>query len=107
MDKTVDLSLSQRTVQYFVAAGVTWFFALAAFGLLTTFTDVAIRTALVATVVAWLVVTVLWVRRLGGDDDATTWDAIPEWQYNGRFAEAGGLTRSEQEAALDELNDEE
>ena len=43
----------------------------------------------------------------GGDGDGGAWDAIPEWQYDGRFAEAGGLTRSEQEAAIEELREEE
>jgi len=40
-------------------------------------------------------------------DDAGTWDAVPRWQYEGRFAEVGGLTRSEQEDALEALGDEE
>lgn len=35
--------------------------------------------------------------RDGGD---SVWDAIPGWQYDGRHVESGGLTRSEQEKAL-------
>jgi hypothetical protein len=34
------------------------------------------------------------------DSEGTVWDAIPSWQYEGRFAEAGGITRGEQERAL-------
>ncbi|SFR33381.1 hypothetical protein [Halogeometricum limi] len=30
----------------------------------------------------------------------SVWDAIPRWQYDGRHVESGGLTRSEQEDAL-------
>jgi hypothetical protein len=36
----------------------------------------------------------------GDDSEGTVWDAIPSWQYEGRFAEAGGITRGEQERAL-------
>ena len=31
------------------------------------------------------------------------WSAIPNRQYNGRFAEAGGLTRSEQSDAIEKV----
>lgn len=44
----------------------------------------------------------------GGRDRAeggTVWDAIPSWQYDGRHVESGGLTRDEQERALDELQE--
>lgn len=39
------------------------------------------------------------------DDRGTVWDAIPSWQYEGRFAEAGGISRSEQERAVSELQE--
>jgi hypothetical protein len=35
--------------------------------------------------------------------DDGTWNIIPDWQYEGRFAEAGGLTRSEQSEAIEEI----
>ncbi|WP_207591265.1 hypothetical protein [Halomontanus rarus] len=45
-----------------------------------------------------------------GDGDGTedtapnsVWNAIPPWQYGGRHAESGGLTRDEQEQALAEI----
>ena len=31
------------------------------------------------------------------------WDAILSWQYGGRHVESGGLTRDEQEGALEEI----
>jgi|GEM_PF-1628194 len=33
------------------------------------------------------------------------WNHIPDWQYEGRFAEAGGLTRSEQSDAIENVSD--
>lgn len=33
----------------------------------------------------------------------SVWNAIPPWQYGGRHAESGGLTRDEQEQALAEI----
>ena len=41
----------------------------------------------------------------GDGDEGTVWDAIPSWQYEGRFAEAGGISRSEQERAVSELHE--
>lgn len=41
-----------------------------------------------------------------GTEDTTTnsvWNAIPPWQYGGRYAESGGLARDEQERALAEI----
>ena len=32
------------------------------------------------------------------------WALVPEWQYEGRFAEAGGITRSEQEQAIRDID---
>ncbi|WP_339105251.1 hypothetical protein [Haloterrigena salinisoli] len=44
------------------------------------------------------------VDRSGGDGaESTVWNAIPPWQYDGRHAESGGLTRGEQERALREI----
>jgi len=36
-------------------------------------------------------------------DDGDVWNAIPSWQYEGRHVESGGLTRSEQEEAPQEI----
>ena len=49
--------------------------------------------------------------RLRADGDSRTetessWNAIPDWQYDGRHAESGGLTRGEQEQALQEIHDD-
>lgn len=41
--------------------------------------------------------------RRAGDESSersAIWDAIPTWQYSGRHAESGGMTRDEQERAL-------
>ena len=35
--------------------------------------------------------------------DGSVWDAIPDWQYDGRHVESGGLTRVEQERALRDI----
>jgi hypothetical protein len=37
------------------------------------------------------------------DDDGSVWDAIPGRQYTGRYAEAGGVSRQEQEAAIEDV----
>jgi hypothetical protein len=44
-------------------------------------------------------------RRQSDADGESVWDAIPEWQYEGRHVESGGLTRNEQEKALREVQD--
>mgnify|MGYP006896952111 CR=1 FL=1 len=58
-----------------------------------------------------LTVSVLVFARLStdkGGDGATesSWNAIPSWQYDGRHAESGGLSRGDQEQALQEIHDE-
>ncbi|MCU4740657.1 hypothetical protein OB955_08085 [Halobacteria archaeon AArc-m2/3/4] len=40
------------------------------------------------------------------DDTNSVWNAIPSWQYGGRHAESGGLTRDEQEQALAEIQEQ-
>lgn len=51
----------------------------------------------------------LWPFSTGDADDeepaGTVWDAIPDWQYEGRFAEAGGIARGEQERAVSDLQE--
>ena len=37
------------------------------------------------------------------DGSDSVWDVIPRWQYDGRHVESGGLTRSEQEKALSDI----
>jgi hypothetical protein len=41
-----------------------------------------------------------------GDSSDSVWHAIPRWQYDGRHVESGGLTRDEQEQALQEMQEE-
>lgn len=62
-------------------------------------------------VLVLLTVAVLVFVRLGGDRVSSTesesiWNAIPNWQYDGRHAESGGLTRGEQEQALQKIHDD-
>ncbi len=61
--------------------------------------------------VCGLATALLW-RRSGTDgrsdeseaaDGSTVWNAIPSRQYDGRHAEAGGITRGEQERALRDI----
>jgi len=105
MTRAVNMSLSTRTMQYLVAVVFVGLFAVPVIaGLLSLVGPVP--ESWLAAVGGWVVLAALWVRRVGGRDDDATWAAIPSWQYDGRFAEAGGLTRSEQEAALDDLRDE-
>lgn len=40
-----------------------------------------------------------FVRSLS-DDEGSVWNAIPGRQYAGRYAEAGGVSRQEQEEAI-------
>jgi len=56
-----------------------------------------------------LTVSVVVFARLRGDDSdgsESSWNAIPNWQYDGRHAESGGLTRGEQEQALQEIHED-
>ncbi|SEQ72459.1 hypothetical protein [Natrinema salaciae] len=39
------------------------------------------------------------------DGRSTVWNAIPPWQYDGRHAETGGLTRGEQERAIRDVRE--
>jgi len=41
-----------------------------------------------------------------GDDDGSVWNAIPGRQYGGQHAEAGGLSRAEQEAAIEDVQEQ-
>ena len=78
--------------------------------------SVAVEPSLAAVGLATLAVVaaVLFVRRAGTaggdpderdaeDTDSNVWDAIPSWQYEGRHVESGGLARSEQEQALQDI----
>jgi hypothetical protein len=108
MSKTVRLSPSGRTRQFLVAAVVLVFFVGPVVAAILSVLGLPVLQAFGVTIVGGLAVALVWVRWLGGDgDDGSAWAAIPEWQYNGRFAEAGGLTRSEQEQAIEELREEE
>ncbi|MFD1515303.1 hypothetical protein [Halomarina rubra] len=47
-----------------------------------------------------------WSSPYGSNDESgptSIWDSVPREQYTGRFAEAGGITRQEQEQALDDI----
>jgi len=107
MSKTVDCSLSTRTRQYLVAAVLVGSFVVPVLGAVLSTLRLTVPRAFAGATVAWLVLTALWVGRMGGTDDSDAWGGIPQWQYGGRFAEAGGLTKQEQEEALERLGDEE
>ena len=57
-------------------------------------------------IVGTLVALLLLIVYVGNDDekeDTDSWRPIPSWQYGGRFVELGGLTRDEQEEAVQEV----
>jgi hypothetical protein len=39
------------------------------------------------------------------EGSGSSWDLIPRWQYEGRHVEMGGATRSEQERAIEEIQE--
>lgn len=57
---------------------------------------------LVGVIISGLVVSRLRSADTDGDSNSV-WDAIPSRQYDGRHAESGGLSRGEQEQALQEI----
>ena len=54
-------------------------------------------------VVALLTVVVFLV--ISGDSDGDAWDAVQRSDYLGRYAELGGLTRAEQEEAIEDVRE--
>ncbi|SDM84306.1 hypothetical protein SAMN04487949_2774 [Halogranum gelatinilyticum] len=68
-------------------------------------------TLVVDAVIALLVATAVVARHRDGDSEDDTddgdsvWDLIPDWQYDGRHVESGGLSRGEQEKALREMQE--
>lgn len=44
--------------------------------------------------------------RRGRDGEGSAWDHVPSWQYTGLHVESGGLTRDEQERALEEIREQ-
>jgi len=45
-------------------------------------------------------------RATGDDERDSVWALVPRWQYTGRHVEFGGLTRDEQESALDDVREQ-
>jgi hypothetical protein len=67
-------------------------------------------TPVVVAVVGLLVAVAVLVRHRDADTDEgrggdSVWDIIPDWQYDGRHVESGGLSRGEQEKALHDLQE--
>lgn len=65
--------------------------------------------ALVGLAVVGLVVAVIVRSRqqaTGAEPGTSVWEAIPSWQYAGRHVESGGLTRDEQERAIQDVQEE-
>lgn len=104
---------SKAWAQYVVAGLVT---AMVLWGVLALVSAIIGRRlhvsipALVLLGTFWLGVTIGWVRvarARAPENSGSVWDAIPNRQYTGRYAEAGGLARDSWEKALDQLPDEE
>lgn len=55
--------------------------------------------------VALVTAGVLYRRSRGDSDGESVWETIPDWQYDGRHVESGGLSRGEQENALREIQE--
>ncbi len=111
MDRTISVALPKRVLRYLVA-GFAVFFALvlASTSLGPVLVDAGVPlpdgpTALALLAALWLGLTVLWVRRMRGwEGSGSAWGAIPEEQYTGRFAEAGGIARHEWEKSIERLS---
>lgn len=97
--------MSHRARQYIVAAVVVGCLLM---GVGVAVVQVGVSSVLVVPVAAvcWLALTVTWVQRVDGSSDSSPWVPIPQSQYLGRFAESGGLTKKEQEDALEERREE-
>ena len=96
--------VSPQTRQYLIAGGVLTSFG-APVGSVLMMVGLPTSFVVVLTALTIVTLTVVWVRRAGEYDDGSVWNAIPQSQYAGRFAEAGGLTRGEQEDALGKSRD--
>jgi hypothetical protein len=102
MRRSIDVSVSTRTKQYFVAGLVSLWVCVHLFGAIAGFVvqdGSAILLPLLGLV--WVTMVLVWVDRTDDTDDGSAWDHIPRWQY-GRLSETGGLTKAEQEDALPE-----
>lgn len=65
--------------------------------------------AVTIVLVGFVAMALLLARRGARDADegeGRAWEFVPRWQYDGRFAEAGGLTREEQERAIERVHEE-
>ncbi len=64
--------------------------------------------ALAGLVVAALAAVAVLARRRAGprDPGASVWELVPSWQYEGRHVESGGLTRDEQERAIEAVREQ-
>lgn len=99
--------VTRQTRQYLIAGGVLTSFGAPVLGGVLMMIGVPTPFVISLTVLIVITLTVVWVRRAGEDDEGSVWNAIPRSQYAGRFAEAGGLTRGEQEDALGKSRDNE
>ncbi|PSQ16640.1 hypothetical protein BRD00_10285 [Halobacteriales archaeon QS_8_69_26] len=107
MGRSVNLSPSGRTRQYLVAGFASLWAVVLSVQLLSVLVGGRPNVwGAVAALGVWVTMTVLWVRWTDDPGEGSAWEAIPGWQYGGRFVEAGGLTRSEQEEALGNSEDE-
>jgi hypothetical protein len=100
--------ISHQTRQYLIAGGILVALGATIIGSVLRVIDLPMLPVTTMTVFIIITLTVVWVRRAGEySDGGSVWNAIPSTQYAGRFVEAGGLTRSEQEDALGESRDNE
>lgn len=100
--------LTPQTRQYLIAGGALAIVGAPIVELVLPMTDLPAVPVIASSTFVIITLTVVWVRRTGEyDDGGSVWNAIPSSQYAGRFAEAGGLTRGEQEDALGNARDDE
>lgn len=115
MSRTISISgVPKRLFQYLVA-GFTVFLGLLfggyavqavleAAGVAVAFPEGPISLVLFA--ILWVGLTVLWVRSAcQWEGSGSMWGPIPEEQYTGRFADAGGIARHNWEKAIRQLPD--
>ncbi|WP_126663911.1 hypothetical protein [Haloterrigena salifodinae] len=110
-DAALDAESTRSRSRWSVIAAVvgTFVFGSAIVGLSASVLEAPAAVGAVA-VLTLLAAALAWRRaatagETAADDEEVrdVWNTIPSWQYDGRHAESGGLTRGEQESALREI----
>jgi len=90
MSRTVDLSLSTSRLQYLVAVVFVGLLIVPVIGGVFSMTGLPAPASWLVAAGGWIVLAVVWVRRLGGEGDDSTWAAIPDWRTRGASQRRAG-----------------